>query len=124
MKSFCTTGIPFNAGFLTCTIFPSLQAMSSQLEASEGRARELYDSNQRLEAHVHDLESRKRAPLYQKKQEEELRAATEKAVEADLRATEAELRTKEAKVGPCCFNICMPWSCGISDPHDFKARWS
>jgi hypothetical protein len=72
--------------------------MSSQLEASEGRARELYDCNQRLEAHVHDLESRKRAPLYQKKQEEELRAATEKATEADLRATEAELRTKEAKV--------------------------
>lgn len=39
------------------------------MEAAEGRARELYEANKRLEAHVHDLESRKRAPLYQKKQE-------------------------------------------------------
>ena len=46
-----------------------------------------------------DLETRKRAPLYQKKQEEELRAAGEKAAEAGLRAQEAELRCKEAKVG-------------------------
>ena len=45
-----------------------------------------------------DLETRKRAPLYQKKQEEELRAAGEKAAEAELRAQEAELRYKEAKV--------------------------
>ena len=47
-----------------------------------------------------DLESRKRAPLYQKKQEEELRAAVEKAQECEIRAQEAELRCKEAKVGP------------------------
>lgn len=39
-----------------------------KLEEVEERARGLYDCNQRLEAHVHDLESRKRAPLYQKKQ--------------------------------------------------------
>jgi hypothetical protein len=45
-----------------------------------------------------DLESRKRAPLYQKKQEEELKAATDKAAEAEVRAGEAELRCKEAKV--------------------------
>lgn len=47
---------------------------------------------------MHDLESRKRAPLYQKRQEEELRAALEKATEADARAHEAEMRAKEAKV--------------------------
>ena len=45
-----------------------------------------------------DLETRKRAPLYQKKQEEELRAAAEKAAEAELRVQEVELRCKEAKV--------------------------
>ena len=31
-----------------------------------------------------DLESRKRAPLYQKKQEEELKAAQDKAAEAEV----------------------------------------
>lgn len=44
------------------------QAVQEKLEASEERARELYDCNKRLEDHIHDLESRKRAPLYQKKQ--------------------------------------------------------
>lgn len=43
-----------------------------------------------------DLESRKRAPLYQKKQEEELRAFTEKAAEAETRATHAEGKAKDA----------------------------
>lgn len=45
-----------------------------------------------------DLESRKRAPLYQKKQEEELRAALEGAKEAEIRAVAAELAAKEARV--------------------------
>ena len=45
-----------------------------------------------------DLESRKRAPLYQKRQEDELKAATEKAQEAEIRAQEAEIRAKEMKV--------------------------
>lgn len=45
-----------------------------------------------------DLESRKRAPLYQKKQEEELKAAQDKAAEAEIRAAEAELKAKEARV--------------------------
>lgn len=45
-----------------------------------------------------DLESRKRAPLYQKKQEEELRAAIEKAQECEIRAQDAEMKQKEAKV--------------------------
>ena len=34
----------------------------------------------------------------QKKQEEELRVATEKAAEAEVRAQEAEIRMKELKV--------------------------
>ena len=46
---------------------------------------------------MRELESRKRAPLYQKKQEEELRVANEKAAEAEVRAQEAELRAKELK---------------------------
>ena len=47
---------------------------------------------------LQDLEARKRAPLYQKKQEEEMRAVAEKAAEADIRAQEAEIKFKEAKV--------------------------
>jgi hypothetical protein len=74
------------------------QAALERADESEERSRELQECNQRLEAHVHDLESRKRAPLYQKRQEEELRAALEKATEADARAHEAEMRAKEAKV--------------------------
>jgi centromeric protein E len=46
---------------------------------------------------VQELESRKRAPLYQKKQEEELKAALEKAQECEVRAVEAELRFKELR---------------------------
>lgn len=45
---------------------------------------------------MQELESRKRAPLYQKKQEEELKAAVEKAQECEVRAIEAELRAKQA----------------------------
>ena len=45
-----------------------------------------------------DLESRKHAPLYQKKQEEELRAAIEKAQDCEIKAQDAELKQKEAKV--------------------------
>lgn len=45
-----------------------LQAAQEKLDTSEERARELYDCNKRLEDHIHDLESRKRAPLYQKRQ--------------------------------------------------------
>lgn len=52
-----------------------------------------------LDSIIQDLESRKRAPLYQKKQEDELKAAQDKAAEAEIRAGEAELRHKEAKVG-------------------------
>jgi hypothetical protein len=46
-----------------------MQASQERTEAAEGRGRDLYEANKRLESHVHDLESRKRAPLYQKKQE-------------------------------------------------------
>lgn len=61
----------------TCerTPTPTMQAVRERLEASEERARELHDVNARLEAHVADLESRKRPPLYQKKQVRGLWAA-------------------------------------------------
>lgn len=55
---------------------------------------------------MRDLESRKRAPLYQKKQEEELRVANEKAAEAEARAQEAESKAKELKV--CCRDEGLP----------------
>lgn len=73
-------------------------ALEERLAAAEAVARDLQDTNTRLEAHVADLEKRKRAPLYQKKQEEELKAAMDKATEAEARAAEAEARCKEAKV--------------------------
>ena len=63
-----------------------------------------------------DLETRKRAPLYQKKQEEELRAAAEKAAEAELRAQDAELRCKEAKARrPCICSHTVLLNVLISD---------
>ena len=71
--------------------------MQEKLDKAAERERDLYDTNKRLENHIQDLESRKRAPLYQKKQEEELRAQTEKAQEAEIRAQDAELKCKEAK---------------------------
>ncbi len=46
-----------------------------------------------------ELESRKRAPLYQKKQEEELKAAVEKAQEAEVRAVPCTASWRR----PCCF---------------------
>jgi len=51
-----------------CLCAPA-QVAQERTEAAESRSRELYKANKRLESHVHDLESRKRAPLYQKKQE-------------------------------------------------------
>ena len=82
----------------TDTFSRQVDELSDNLEKAAEREGDLYNSNQRLEAHIQDLESRKRAPLYQKKQEEELRAQTEKAQEAEIRAQEAELKFKEAKV--------------------------
>ena len=41
------------------------QAADKQVQESEARSRELYECNQRLEAHIRELETRKRAPLYQ-----------------------------------------------------------
>jgi hypothetical protein len=56
-------------GYTSRHVLHLLQAAEERASAAENRSRELYEANQRLEAHVHDLESRKRAPLYQKKQE-------------------------------------------------------
>jgi len=63
------------------------------------------------------LESRKRAPLYQKKQEEELKAAVDKAQECEIRAAEAELNYKEAKVGEERFGDHSCVSVGHEIPH-------
>ena len=75
-----------------------LQEAREKTAEVEAAGRKAQEENARLQDHIHDLETRKRAPLYQKKQEEELRAATEKAQEAEGRALEAEARAKEAKV--------------------------
>lgn len=76
----------------------SLEQKQERMEEIEAKSRDLYDTTVRLEAHIADLESRKRAPLYQKKQEEELKAAIEKAQECEIRAVDAEIKYKEAKV--------------------------
>lgn len=78
----------------------ALQELVEKLAKAAEIEKDITDTNARLNNHITDLESRKRAPLYQKKQEEELRAVTEKAQEAELRAQEAELKFKEAKA---CF---------------------
>ena len=75
------------------------QTAGEEAAEAQAHARDLKSENERLDAHVHDLETRKRAPLYQKKQEEELKAAVEKAaVEAEARAAEAEAARKQARV--------------------------
>ena len=79
-----------------------MQEAQERVAEAEAAGRKALEENARLQDHIHDLETRKRAPLYQKKQEEELRAATEKAQEAEGRAVEAEARAKEAKVSIGC----------------------
>ena len=88
----------------------SVQEAAEKVAEAEAAGREAAQENARLQDHIHDLETRKRAPLYQKRQEEELRAALEKGAEADARAQDAETRAKEAKVtrGLCaaCAAMC------------------
>lgn len=48
----------------------TLAELEDKVAAGEAKARELFEENQRLENHCHDLETRKRAPLYQRKQEQ------------------------------------------------------
>ena len=79
-----------------------VQEAQERVAEAEAAGRKALEENARLQDHIHDLETRKRAPLYQKKQEEELRAATQKAQEAEGRAVEAEARAKEAKVRIGC----------------------
>ena len=74
------------------------QEAAERATAAEAAARDAGAAIARLEAHVADLESRKRAPLYQKRQEEELAAAVARAAEAEERAAAAEARAKDAKV--------------------------
>ena len=86
---------------------------------AEAAGREAAEENARLQDHIHDLETRKRAPLYQKRQEEELRAALEKGAEADARAQDAETRAKEAKVTRA--HLLEKWSCPDADACTFEA---
>ena len=74
------------------------ERQQEHIEEVGARSRDLYDTTVRLEAHIADLEGRKRAPLYQKKQEEELRAVIKKAQEREIRAVDAEIKYNEAKV--------------------------
>ncbi len=71
-----------------------------------------------------DLESRKRAPLYQKKQEEELKAAQDKAAEAEIRACEAELKCKEARVSGVGVGSWARWSFALGSGGGSWARLS
>jgi hypothetical protein len=77
------------------------QEAAERAAAAEASARDLGAAVARLEAHAADLESRKRAPLYQKRQEEELAAAVAKAADAEARAAAAEGRAKDAKARAC-----------------------
>ncbi len=83
----------------------ALEQKQERMDEIEARSRDLYDTTVRLEAHIADLESRKRAPLYQKKQEEELKAAIEKAHECEIRAVDAEIKHKEAKVSQIGWSV-------------------
>eukprot|EP00889_Picochlorum_renovo_P006018 jgi/Picre1/33048/NNA_008374.t1 len=67
-------------------------------EKSRVRYRDMEDEIHRLNSHIADLEKRKRAPLYQKKQEEELKAALGKASEAQQKASRAEEEANIAKI--------------------------
>lgn len=67
-----------------------LKNTSQSDEKSRLHHRDMEDEIQRLNSHIADLEKRKRAPLYQKKQEEELKAALTKASEAQEQASRAE----------------------------------
>ena len=87
-----------------------MQELQERLVKAAEVTKDLQETKDRLENHIRDLESRKRAPLYQKKQEEELRAVTEKAQEAEARALDAEARFKEAKARLHVFMHCVKFS--------------
>ena len=105
-----------------------LQDLQEKLAKAGEAEKDLLETNERLENHIRDLESRKRAPLYQKKQEEELRAVTEKAQEAETRAHEAETRFKEAKVWSqypvCTTSVLESYSYNFSMINSCFLYWS
>eukprot|EP00892_Ulva_mutabilis_P002668 jgi/Ulvmu1/12401/UM009_0048.1 len=78
-------------------------ALRGAASAGQGSARiaeelrDCQDEVERLKSHVSDLESRKRPPLYQRKQEEELKAANDHATECEARTTTAEAALKVAQ---------------------------
>ena len=77
---------------------PTLQDSTEKLRATEERAAEAEAGVARLEAHVADLESRKRAPLYQKKQV---------GPHARVERNSALLHTLGAPGAGCGRNSCM-----------------
>ena len=86
----------------------TLEQKHERLQEVEARSRELYDTTVRLEAHIADLESRKRAPLYQKKQEEELRAATEKLGSGSKSCVHLRISSPDLYLGRDRNLMCMP----------------
>ena len=66
-------------------------------DKSHRHEQDMLEEIERLKAHVADLEKRKRAPLYQKKQDAELEAAKARAAEAETRAEQLEEDANEAK---------------------------
>lgn len=74
--------------------------LSDALESckkAEAKNTQLSEEIERLKSHIGDLEKRKRAPLYQKKQEQELKAVSDMAKEAERRAEEAERREAQVR---------------------------
>ena len=71
-----------------------LKAQLANTEKAENKShrheQDMVEEIERLKAHVQDFEKRKRAPLYQKKQDAELEAAKLRATQAEERAEEAE----------------------------------
>lgn len=66
-------------------------------EKSDTKIKEFQSEIDRLNSHIGDLEKRKRAPLYQKKQEEELIAANIRAKENEKIASEAQDKLQKAE---------------------------
>lgn len=77
-----------------------LAGVEEKLRASQARVAALFEENEGFEAHISDLEGQRRAPLYNKRQEEELRKAQERAqeLELELSAVAAEAGTLNAEM--------------------------
>lgn len=77
-----------------------LADVEEKLRASQARVAALFEENEGFEAHICDLEGQRRAPLYNKRQEEELRRSQERVqeLELELSAVTAEAGTLNAEM--------------------------